>query len=123
MGTLTILVVDDEEAMRETLGDILTELGHEVVVARDGREAISLVDENVIDVALIDVRMPGLDGVETFLRITARHPGFPAYLITGHATTEQVSKAKDGGILGVMHKPLDIHLLVATLDPFQGAPA
>lgn len=123
VGLMKILIVDDDDGICETLGDILDELGYEVTIARDGFEAIRLVDEEHVDLALIDVRMPGISGVDTFLRIKERYPEFHAFLMTAYATNEQLSTATEKGILGVMHKPLDIDGLASTLSTFDAARA
>lgn len=89
-------------------------------MARDGYEAIQEAYKGTIEIALIDVRMPGLDGVETFMRIKEQLPRFSAYLMTAFASGNQLSLAKGNGILGVLEKPLDMDHLVSVLDTFTG---
>jgi DNA-binding NtrC family response regulator len=105
---MKILVVDDDQGICETLNDIMTDLGFNVVIAHDGYQAIDKINNNGFDAALIDVRMPGINGVETFRRIKQSHPNFSAFLMTAYAPNGQVSAALHEGVLGVIDKPFDV---------------
>lgn len=118
-----VLIVDDDDGMRETLADILVTLGYDVVKASDGYHAIDHVNKHDTDVAFIDVRMPGISGVETYLHIKKKKPDFAAFLMTAYATNDQVAKAIDAGVLGIMYKPLNIDRLLVLLDRIDKARA
>jgi DNA-binding NtrC family response regulator len=105
---MKILVVDDDRGICETLNDIMTDCGFNVVIAYDGYQAIERINNNGFDAALIDVRMPGINGVETYRRIKQNHPNFPAFLMTAYASNSQVAAALQEGILGVIDKPFDV---------------
>ncbi|EPR32931.1 putative PAS/PAC sensor protein [Alkalidesulfovibrio alkalitolerans DSM 16529] len=81
----TVLLADDEDGIRRMLGLILSDLGHEVIEARDGREALSLFEARRPDIVVTDVRMPGVDGLDLLRRIKAERPGTEVIIITGHA--------------------------------------
>jgi two-component system, NtrC family, response regulator HydG len=115
---MKVLVVDDDPGIRETLFDIMTDLGFNVVIAKDGYQAIEKMDNNGFDVALIDVRMPGISGVETFRKIKTTHPGFSAFLMTAYAPNDQVSAALKEGILGVIDKPFDVFKICKMIAEF-----
>src|SRR5947209_19121343 len=81
----TILVVDDEVDTCRNLSDILTDLGYRVDVAHDGPSALELVRRNAYDVALLDLRMPGMDGLEWFHRIRQVRSGTVGIIVTAYA--------------------------------------
>ncbi len=109
---LSILVVDDERAIREVVGDLLRECGHEVRLAGDGEEALRVLDEHDVQLVLSDVRMPRLDGLRLLDAVIARHPGTKVMLFTGYGTIPDAVAAIQKGALGYVTKPIDFpHLL------------
>ncbi|MEX2684056.1 MAG: response regulator [Candidatus Sigynarchaeota archaeon] len=103
-----MLVVDDDKGICDTIYDIMTDLGFNVVIANDGYQAIEKIRNDGFDAALIDVRMPGIDGVETFRRIKQIHPDFSVFLMTAYAPNEQTANAIKEGVIAVIDKPFDI---------------
>ena len=87
MRLFNVLVVDDEEDFLETLMKRLEKREVNITGARSGEEALDLLDQNPVDVVLLDVKMPGMDGIETLREIKKRHPLMEVILLTGHADT------------------------------------
>nr|MDO8115541.1 response regulator [Candidatus Sigynarchaeota archaeon] len=92
----------------ETLHDIMTDHGFNVVIAYDGYQAIEKIKNNGFDIALIDVRMPGINGVETYRRIKEVHPNFSVFLMTAYSANDVVASALKEGVLGIIDKPFDV---------------
>lgn len=103
-----ILVVDDEELIRRTVAKILRKADHEVVLAADGAEAIELAKQESFDMVISDVRMPGIDGVETIRRIKEIQPEIYAIIITGYASEETPVQALKVGVNDYIFKPFEI---------------
>lgn len=121
-----ILVVDDEKNIRVTLADILAEQGYEVRTARTGERAVKLCSRQPFDVVLLDVRMPGIDGVEAFRRIRAKRSDIRVIMMSAYSIEELRREALAAGALGFVRKPLDVDSLVAligTADADLGAGA
>ena len=103
-----LLVVDDEPGMRRTLQRIMRAKGFEVVVAEDGHAAIDTAREFLPDLLLLDVRMPGMDGIETWRQLKAICPDAAAIFMTAYTSSERLDAARREGAVEVMSKPLDI---------------
>ncbi|TEU09983.1 MAG: response regulator, partial [Anaerolineales bacterium] len=117
------MIVDDDANLCETLADILEEKGCRVVVAYDGPNAIKEVKGQHFDLALIDIVMPGMNGVEALQQIKAIDPQLTTMLITGHTTLDDsVSEAIEAGVAGVLYKPLDINAIVEMIESRAEAP-
>lgn len=113
----SVLIVDDDANLCETLADILEEKGCRVVVAYDGTNAIKEVKGQHFDLALIDIVMPGMNGVEALRQIKAIDPQLTTMLTTGHtALDDSVSEAIEAGVAGVLYKPLDINAIVEMIE-------
>jgi CheY-like chemotaxis protein len=78
----SILIVDDDAAMRDALGEAARDLGHDTYLAASGTEAIALLDTKAIDAMLLDLRMPGMDGIEVLRRVRARPHPLPVTVLT-----------------------------------------
>jgi len=107
-----ILVVDDEKNIRVTLADILTEEGYEVRTAGTGERAVKLCSKQPFDVVLLDVRMPGIDGVEAFRQIRAKRSDIRVILMSAYSIDALRREALAAGALGFVRKPLDLDHLV-----------
>lgn len=110
-----ILIVDDEESVRSILRQLFEYEGHEVVGAASGQEALRLVHESPPDVAFLDVKMPGMDGIEVLGRLQSEHPGLQVIMISGHGTIETAVEATRRGAFDFLEKPLDTERLRLTL--------
>jgi DNA-binding NtrC family response regulator len=104
---LGILVVDDEAIVRESLGSWFREDGHRVETARDAREALHLLAKNHYDIALVDIKMPGVDGLELQNRMTEVHPELTIIIMTAYASVESAVKALKAGAYDYITKPFD----------------
>ena len=104
----SVLIVDDEPGMTETMSAILEHLGYDVEVADNGFEAIERVKTRPFDVVLMDIRMPGINGVETCKEIKSLRPDTAVMMMTAYSVEELVAEALERGAHGIMHKPLDI---------------
>lgn len=109
------LVVDDDPFMAKTLAEILALKGWEVTTAFDGRAAVKAALDNGFDVVLMDIKMPGLDGVAALKAMKAAKPNLNVVLMTAFAAPEVVSEAEREGVLRVMSKPLNIPSLLEVL--------
>jgi two-component system response regulator AtoC len=102
-----ILVVDDEPNIRKVLKAFLRRAGHEVSEAADGYEAIQLLSQDIHDVVVSDLKMPGLDGIGLLSHCKEEHPGLPVILITAHGTVDSAVEAIKRGAHDYITKPFD----------------
>jgi DNA-binding NtrC family response regulator len=107
-----LLVVDDEQDTCANLADIFTDLGYDVDVAYDGFSALEQVKRKTYDIALLDLKMPGMDGLELFKRIKDISHGTVAIVVTAYATSETARKILDAGAWRIMPKPVDFSALL-----------
>lgn len=115
----TVLIVDDEVAFVETLVKRLARRDLRVVAAHSGPEALEKLDvsgPNKIDVVILDVKMPGMDGLETLARIKEEHPLIEVIMLTGHATVESAIEGMKKGAFDYLMKPCDLDVLLAKLN-------
>ncbi|WP_257165131.1 sigma-54 dependent transcriptional regulator [Bradyrhizobium sp. SRS-191] len=101
----TILIVDDDPALRDGLAETLTDLGHDALTATSGREAIGMVSQ-ATDAILLDLRMPGIDGIETLRRIRADGDAPPVIVLTAYASPENTIEAMRLGAFDHLVKPI-----------------
>lgn len=111
-----ILVVDDDPGMVRTLQDILRLHGWDVDAASNGDEAVKAVDRQNYSAVLMDVRMPGMDGVTAFLRMHERKPQVPVLLMTAYAADHLLAQAVRNGVMRILPKPLDLRQTLQLLD-------
>jgi len=114
--SLRILLVDDEQIVRQTLGDYLRESGHRVNEACDGLAAVRSIEARDHDLALVDVRMPGMDGFDLLAKAEGLRPEMPVVTITGHADMEVAIKALRLGAADFLPKPVKLEELDAVLE-------
>ncbi len=111
-----ILVVDDDDGIRASLTRILRSFGHQVAVASNGLDAIDVAREFRPDLVLIDIRMPGIDGIETFQRLRAEFPSLAAIFMTAYSSCDESKEAEEHGAIRVLGKPLDPSHLMKLVD-------
>jgi CheY-like chemotaxis protein len=119
-GKDVVLLADDDEEVLAALDDVLRSEGYEVIVARNGREAIARFYEGHIDIALLDLNMPVKGGWETFERLTTIHPLLPIIIIT--ARPDQYPLAVAAGVGALMEKPLDLVVLLQAIQDLLSEP-
>src|SRR4051812_15041904 len=113
-GVVTVLVVDDERGMRETLTDILTAAGYEVTSTEEGESALRHMAERLFDVVVMDIRMPGRDGVSILEEVGAPPPR--VILMTGYANEERLKQAVASNPFAVLHKPFAATYLLKLVE-------
>ena len=102
-----VLVADDEEEIRKILSNILEKEGFEVITASDGEQAMQKICSDIPDAVLLDVRMPGLNGMEVLKKIKAIEENLPVVLVTAYADTHQAVEAMKEGAYDYLAKPFD----------------
>ncbi|OGW78280.1 MAG: hypothetical protein A2Z83_08350 [Omnitrophica bacterium GWA2_52_8] len=110
MAKKKILIVDDEEILTRTFVNMLEKSGYETYTARNGLDAEIIATEESFGLIICDIRMPGINGVETVQRIRkiSKNPDFKIIFVTGYADTNTEKKAKEFNPAGYFHKPFDI---------------
>lgn len=116
---MRILLVDDEEAILRSLGEVLKDLGFEVATALDGDEALQQVAAQPVDLVISDVKMPRMDGITLLSRLQAQAPGLPVILITGHGDEETAISALQEGARDYLRKPIRVKALLAAIKRVQ----
>jgi two-component system nitrogen regulation response regulator NtrX len=111
-----ILVVDDEERIRQSLNGVLKDEGYEVAEAKDGVQALKQIESDPPDVVLLDIWMPGMDGIETLERIKTQTPNLPVIMISGHANIELAVKATKLGAYDFIEKPLSLEKVLLAVN-------
>jgi CheY-like chemotaxis protein len=115
-GPSRILVVDDDHDICRNLSDILGDLGYEVDCAYDGVSALELVRRNPYDVALLDLKMPGMDGLTLYREIRKLRADTVSMLVTAYASPETADEALAAGTWKVVAKPVDFGKLLGLVD-------
>lgn len=110
-----ILIIDDERAIRKTLGEILSYEGYKIEEASDGEEGLKKFKEKAFDVVLCDIKMPKLDGIEFLDKAREANPDVPIIMISGHGTIETAVEAVKKGAFDYISKPPDLNRLLITL--------
>jgi len=116
MNETTVLLVDDEEEFVAVLADRLQARGLEVDTAANGQIALDMAAKRVYHAILLDMAMPGLDGIETLKGLLSINPDLQVILLTGQATLAQAVEAMKLGALDLLEKPADILALVDRID-------
>ncbi|RJP20590.1 MAG: UDP-3-O-[3-hydroxymyristoyl] N-acetylglucosamine deacetylase [Deltaproteobacteria bacterium] len=111
----TILVVDDEASIRKSLEGVLGDEGYSCALAVDGEDALSKLASVRPELVLLDIWMPGMDGIETLRRIKEVRPDIPVIMISGHATISTAIKATKMGAADFIEKPLELDLLLGSI--------
>jgi len=115
MSELQILVVDDDRRMARTTCDILKVKGYKAIEANSGGEAVEMLKSVAPDCVLMDIRMEGINGIETLKIMKTIAPDLPVILMSAYAGDEQTLEAKQHGAWAVMEKPIDIQSILSFL--------
>lgn len=105
---LKILIVDDESAIRDLFSDLLTHEGYQVTKADSGEEAIKKLKQSPHHIVFIDMRMPGMNGLQTFLALKETDPKIVGVIVTGYAVNPMVREALSKEAFCCIYKPFDI---------------
>jgi len=111
----TILVIDDDDQLRKSFEKLLTEEGYRVVSAASGEAGIQAVEHQCPDLAILDIRLPGMNGLAVFERLHTMEPKLPVIIMTAFGTTETAIKATKMGAFDYILKPFDIPDMLATI--------
>jgi two-component system, NtrC family, response regulator HydG len=118
----SVLIVDDEVDACENLRDILTDLGYRVDTARNGLEAIEHVRRSAYDIALLDLKMPGMDGVSVYREIKRLRPETAAIVVSAFSGSELAETAIEEGATQVVAKPVDVPQLLSAIESSLAQP-
>jgi len=105
---IKLLMVDDEQDFLESASTALGRRGFDVRVARDGTTALDMAAHESFDAVLLDLKMPGLDGVQVFRRLMESSPGTPVIMLTGHGSIDSAFQTSKNGVADYVEKPCDI---------------
>jgi len=111
-----VLIVDDESSIIDSLEGILSDDGFEVMHAYNGYEALKKIETHSPDIVLLDIWMPGMDGIETLKEIKKMAPSLPVVMITGHGSIESAVDSTKSGAFDFLEKPLSIDKVMVTIS-------
>ena len=112
----TILIVDDEKSIIQSLDGILTDEGFEAISASSGDAALEIIEEEMPDLVLLDIWMPGMDGIETLIKIKETYPHLQVIMMSGHGTIETAVKATKRGAYDFIEKPLSLEKVLLSIN-------
>lgn len=110
--SMSIMLVDDEERFLMTTGKLISRMGYAVVTAAGGAEALDKLRTHEVHVVILDVKMPGMDGLSALKEIKLRYPMVEVIMLTGHATMESAIEGLKSGASDYLMKPTDIPELI-----------
>jgi len=113
---MRILVVDDDRRIVRTTCDILKIKGHEAIPAYSGEEGVAQVRQAAPDCVLMDIKMPGIDGVEALKQMKAIMPALPVVLVSAYAADDLLDEARRAGAYAILNKPLNFPLVLSFLS-------
>lgn len=116
MTKKNILVVDDDMSVRTIFSSILRKEGYRVTAAKDGYEAMKAIDQETFYLALVDLRMPGLDGIQVLEKIKSRRPKTQVIIYSGFGSVEDQAEAMSKGAVGYLTKPFSSNELKARVE-------
>jgi len=120
MSRLNLMLVDDEERFLATTAKLLTRQGHNVTTATSGQEALDKLEQHDVEVVILDVKMPGMDGLQALREIRIRFPLVSVIMLTGHGTVESAVDGMKLGAFDFVTKPCDIDDLLAKAEDAAG---
>jgi DNA-binding response OmpR family regulator len=112
MAGIKVLLVDDEQTFVQTLSERLQMRDLQNETAFDGEQALSFVDSKEPDVMVLDLKMPGIDGMEVLRRVKKKFPSIQVIILTGHGTDRDEDESRRLGVFDYLKKPVDIEILV-----------
>ncbi len=115
MKEFKVLMVDDEEEFIKTLDERVKMRNLDSNVAFSGEEALEILEKEAPDVMLLDLKMPGMDGMEVLRRAKAAYPGVQVVMLTGHGSDQDEAEARRLGVFDYLRKPIPIEKLMKVL--------
>jgi DNA-binding NtrC family response regulator len=115
-----ILIVDDEEDLRTLLGHVLSTAGYRIDTAADGESALKLLQKEKFDLALLDIQMPNLNGIQVLKYLHQHLPGIKAIMLTGYADLKHAMEAKEFGARDFIGKPYKLEDILSTVERVLG---
>lgn len=115
-----MLIVDDEDVIRHLLYEELSGAGYKVVAAHDGEEAISNLRGAPFDLALLDIKMPNIDGIEVLKFINMNYPKTKVIMLTGYSNLKYAMESKEYGAADFIAKPFTISDVLSTVERVLG---
>lgn len=103
-----LLIVDDQQGIRLLLNEVLKKEGYATYLAANGIEALSFAEEHKMDCVLLDMKIPGMNGVEILKRLKEKWPGLPVFMMTAYGELDIVQEALNLGAIRYFTKPFDI---------------
>ncbi|MCU0588283.1 MAG: response regulator [Syntrophobacteraceae bacterium] len=116
MSRVKVLLVDDETELLQALSERLQLRGFEVLVAASGERALGALEVGPVDLMVLDLKMPGMDGMEVLRRTRRSHPEVQVIMLTGHGSEKDRDEALRLGVFDYLQKPVDIVELVDALQ-------
>jgi two-component system nitrogen regulation response regulator NtrX len=107
-----ILVIDDEAGNRDSMRRTLEYEGYQFIGASTGPEGLALIESDPPDLVILDIKMPGMDGLEVLERIKSTHPMLPVVMVSGHGSVQTAFEARDRGASGFIEKPFSESILI-----------
>lgn len=121
MRPLSVLVVDDQKDLADMIADVVDCEGHKVTVAHTGEDAVERAKEDIFDFVFMDMKLPGINGVEAYMQIREIQPEAQVIMMTGFSLTELIQQAMDNGVVTVLHKPFDVERVLEELQKVKKA--
>ena len=112
----TVLIVDDEKSILASLAGVLSDEGYQVLTAENGAQALEIIHEDLPSVVMLDIWLPGMDGIEVLEEIRRTNSHLPVIMISGHGSIETAVKATKLGAFDFIEKPLALEKVVLTVD-------
>ena len=116
---INILIVDDDLNLSHTTSDILDELGYSVAIANNGYEAMEMVNDTDYDMILMDIKMPGINGVETLVELKDKKPSIKVILMTAYSIEDLIKEGLKKGAYGIIYKPIKIKKLLHYIEKIE----
>jgi len=111
-----VLLIDDEEQFLEVLGERLETRGLKVNTVTSGEDALTLIDDKNYDAIILDLAMPGIDGIETLKLLKEKNPDLEIIMLTGHATVQKGIEAMKLGAEDFLEKPVELSVLLERIS-------
>ena len=116
MSKAHVLIVDDDEDFAQSLAEVIEDYGHPVKIAHSGEEAVENFRAHRFDITLMDMKLPGMSGVESFAEFRKLSPDAKVVMMTGYSVEDLIRQAQDEGALAVFQKPIDLDALMKFIE-------